>query len=671
MALTTWYAAGSVSVAGGSTTVAGTGTLWGSDAIMPGDLFCDPAQPLVPPQRVKEVTSDTTLELWAAWPGAAMADAAYEIRYAGIIERSTAQTRRVLEQLGEVDAYFDVQVDGLADRASYDDRPAGYRVLVSNTGDGRSAIYSKNSAASADWSDPAYITGPAVSLDVGSVTKVPFGAAPNVTLTAVEGGYEFDFDLPGSPAFTIGAVTTGDPQVATVPVAGGYELSFVLPGFVVEGDYSDATAYAKGDVVQHLGSSWVALQATTGNEPPALPTTGDAYWQLLARAGNDGAGTVTTVSGGGGIAVDLADPTDPAISLSPNATTFLDVLVGDAGAGGTKGLVPAPAAGDAAAGKFLKANGTWQIVPVPEGYDPNIALLALEVADLKGGRLGMSGGIADPFDDESGVDVGASENASYNGDASLYSPATDSATTTLNNYFTSTIDSNQTIVDRSAALPAGATVTHVGLYAAGAATRTVKIVREDSATQYDILVSESFAHPGGGFADHQLSEPFVVPPTGTYRLAGYAGNNVGRTDSVPRAYMNGDVGVANDIAATSDTSAAVPLRYTSFTSIQNLTLVSDAFTAAAAPETARLALQVVENEAVTINTDLTGEVSRDGGTTWTAATLALASTNGGTLLYEDPAIDVSGQPSGTAMKWRAKTLNNKNIDLSGVVLQWQ
>lgn len=37
----------------------------------------------------------------------------------------------------------------------------------------------------------------------------------------------------------------------------------------------------------------------------------------------------------------------------------LPVMVGDSGAGGTQGVVPAPAAGDAAAGKFLKADGTW------------------------------------------------------------------------------------------------------------------------------------------------------------------------------------------------------------------------------------------------------------------------------------------------------------------------
>lgn len=41
------------------------------------------------------------------------------------------------------------------------------------------------------------------------------------------------------------------------------------------------------------------------------------------------------------------------------ATALLNNVVGDSGSGGTKGLVPAPAAGDAAAGKFLKADGTW------------------------------------------------------------------------------------------------------------------------------------------------------------------------------------------------------------------------------------------------------------------------------------------------------------------------
>lgn len=55
------------------------------------------------------------------------------------------------------------------------------------------------------------------------------------------------------------------------------------------------------------------------------------------------------------------DPTD---LTGTQATAILDAVVGDSGSGGTKGLVPAPAAGDAAAGKFLKADGTFDVPSV-------------------------------------------------------------------------------------------------------------------------------------------------------------------------------------------------------------------------------------------------------------------------------------------------------------------
>ena len=44
-------------------------------------------------------------------------------------------------------------------------------------------------------------------------------------------------------------------------------------------------------------------------------------------------------------------------------TALLSNVVGDSGAGGTKGLVPAPAAGDAAANKFLSASGAFAVPP--------------------------------------------------------------------------------------------------------------------------------------------------------------------------------------------------------------------------------------------------------------------------------------------------------------------
>lgn len=46
---------------------------------------------------------------------------------------------------------------------------------------------------------------------------------------------------------------------------------------------------------------------------------------------------------------------------STQAAVIIDAMVGDSGSGGTKGEVPAPGSGDAAAGKFLKADGTWAV----------------------------------------------------------------------------------------------------------------------------------------------------------------------------------------------------------------------------------------------------------------------------------------------------------------------
>jgi hypothetical protein len=54
---------------------------------------------------------------------------------------------------------------------------------------------------------------------------------------------------------------------------------------------------------------------------------------------------------------------DPEDATATEATALLDPFVGDSGSGGTKGLVPAPAAGDAAAEKYLAADGTFSNPP--------------------------------------------------------------------------------------------------------------------------------------------------------------------------------------------------------------------------------------------------------------------------------------------------------------------
>ena len=57
----------------------------------------------------------------------------------------------------------------------------------------------------------------------------------------------------------------------------------------------------------------------------------------------------------------------------------LPVMVGDSGSGGVQGAVPAPAAGDAAAGKYLKADGTW--ATAGGGSTPNVIAPSSVTAD--------------------------------------------------------------------------------------------------------------------------------------------------------------------------------------------------------------------------------------------------------------------------------------------------
>jgi hypothetical protein len=104
---------------------------------------------------------------------------------------------------------------------------------------------------------------------------------------------------------------------------------------------------------------------------------------------------------------------------------------------------------------------------------------------------------------------------------------------------------------------------------------------------------------------------------------------------------------------------------------QNMTLISAAFTASATPTRARIAVQAKPIDSITINTDLIAYVSRDGGTTFTAATLAAeTSLVDGTTLYVHDGLDISAQPSGTSMKWKIVTANNKNLEINGVGLRW-
>lgn len=107
------------------------------------------------------------------------------------------------------------------------------------------------------------------------------------------------------------------------------------------------------------------LVGSAGNVPTSVALSGDAT--LVASGAltiaanavtNAKLAQIATARIKGRVTSGTGDVED---LTGTEATTLLDDFVGDSGSGGTKGLVPAPASGDAASGKFLSAAGGWTV----------------------------------------------------------------------------------------------------------------------------------------------------------------------------------------------------------------------------------------------------------------------------------------------------------------------
>ncbi|MBY3255587.1 hypothetical protein HFO09_07760 [Rhizobium laguerreae] len=100
--------------------------------------------------------------------------------------------------------------------------------------------------------------------------------------------------------------------------------------------------------------------------------------------------------------------------------------------------------------------------------------------------------------------------------------------------------------------------------------------------------------------------------------------------------------------------------------IENIVLVTAPFEFTDfAPTQLKVSGIIEALDALTLNTDVTVEMSRDGGANWTAATMTQLKALGPKTYFETNIVSVTGQPAGDDIAVRYKTLNQKRCYLHG------
>jgi len=104
----------------------------------------------------------------------------------------------------------------------------------------------------------------------------------------------------------------------------------------------------------------------------------------------------------------------------------------------------------------------------------------------------------------------------------------------------------------------------------------------------------------------------------------------------------------------------------------NMTLISDTFTAEAEPDIARIVILEEDIDSITLNTDLKVYASRDSGSSWVQGTLADEGDfdTSKRILVANFDLTQSGIGSGTSMEYKYETLNNKDLKIHASSLNW-
>ena len=186
--------------------------------------------------------------------------------------------------------------------------------------------------------------------------------------------------------------------------------------------------------------------------------------------------------------------------------------------------------------------------------------------------------------------------------------------------------------------------------------------------------SSYFGHPqitsGSTEAAFDATTPIcAVGTSGGSTQPGYV-SGVGSAEVVASIPQYSSCGGNGGAHAGGDGYALITINNPATTT--STTIVSNAFTASTAPTTSRIVVFQENVATPTLNTDIIASVSRNGGSNFTNITLSdsgyVTGSSGQRILTGTATI--SGQPSGTSMRWKLALANNA-VKIHGVSLQWK
>ena len=333
----------------------------------------------------------------------------------------------------------------------------------------------------------------------------------------------------------------------------------------------------------------------------------------------------------------------------------------------------------------------------------NIALLNfLRANDITAKRTSMLNGFQDQFRTEDGivpfngvVAVGALEDASSSehtitvvGNAALSTAQTKIGSHSI--VFDGNGDELQIPHTNALAAPSGDFTMEMWFYP-NAATQEVLMSVGNSTTSGQLSWSflklatnyiSFYTHLNGAYVP-------VASPASSINVGQWNHVAAVRSGNTLTCYMNGVGGTAVNNSGTF-TNYNTPLRIGNesngiedYAGYINEVRISDTarYTSNFTPPTSAFTLDsdttlLIHGDEVvtypTLNTHIIGELSRDGGTTYSPATLTRSSTgiDGATSEIFSGDVDFTGDPSGTNVVGRIRTVNNHKVTVDGISVNW-